>query len=70
MHTNARADNGVVFTLSYLQIMSFIIKGLLLFVKDVCLGPDFIPTRGNYHSYQTWNSNDERMRTGGCLKKK
>lgn len=62
-----KSDNSAVFMLSYLQFMCFM-KGLLLLVKDVCLGPDSIHTRGNYQNYQTWND-DERTRTGGCHKK-
>lgn len=47
-----KSDNSAVFMLSYLQFMCFM-KGLLLLVKDVCLGPDSIHTRGNYQNYQT-----------------
>lgn len=46
MHTNARADDGAVFRVSYLQFMRFI-KGLRLLAKDVCSGPDAVHTRGN-----------------------
>lgn len=64
-HTNARADSGAAFMLSYLQFMC-LTKGLLLLVKDVCSGPDSVHTGRNCLNYRTWKKDDECARTGGC----